>query len=81
MSNYANSCKQNPTMGLIPGVVPAPDDMSGSIPGALIKTLRIWMQRHRQRQRLAELSLRMLNDIGITAEQAEHEARKPFWVE
>jgi uncharacterized protein YjiS (DUF1127 family) len=46
----------------------------------LTNTLRTWIQRHRQRQRLASLSLRMLKDVGITPEQAAREARKPFWV-
>ena len=81
MSNYLNSCKQTPALGLIPDVLPAPDAITKILQGTLVKTIRIWMQRHRQRRRLAELSLRMLNDIGVTSEQAERESRKPFWVE
>ena len=35
--------------------------------------------RWRQRQALLDLDDRLLRDIGITREQAEREARKPFW--
>jgi uncharacterized protein YjiS (DUF1127 family) len=34
-------------------------------------------ERRRQRKRLLEMDDRELNDIGITREQAEREARKP----
>jgi uncharacterized protein YjiS (DUF1127 family) len=35
--------------------------------------------RWRQRQALLALDDRLLRDVGITREQAEREARKPFW--
>jgi uncharacterized protein YjiS (DUF1127 family) len=35
--------------------------------------------RRRQRQALQELEDHLLADIGVTREQAEQEARKPFW--
>lgn len=35
--------------------------------------------RWQQRQALLDLEDRLLDDIGITREQAEHEARRPFW--
>jgi uncharacterized protein YjiS (DUF1127 family) len=35
--------------------------------------------RWQQRQALLELDPRLLNDIGVTREEAEREARKPFW--
>ncbi len=35
--------------------------------------------RRRQRQALLELEDHLLADIGLTREQAEQEARKPFW--
>ena len=41
--------------------------------------LLVWLQRARQRQQLAELSDRQLEDIGISRAQAIEEARKPFW--
>ena len=35
--------------------------------------------RRRQRQALLVLEDHLLDDIGLTREQAEQEARKPFW--
>jgi len=40
---------------------------------------RAWIARARQRRQLLELDTRLLRDIGMTADQARHEARKPFW--
>ena len=37
------------------------------------------LERHRQRKRLAELDPRLLRDIGVSAEDAWQEARRPFW--
>ena len=39
----------------------------------------LWRQRTRQRHQLAALSDRQLDDIGISREQADCEAAKPFW--
>jgi uncharacterized protein YjiS (DUF1127 family) len=36
-------------------------------------------QRRHQRQALRELDDRLLDDIGVTPEQAEREVRKWFW--
>jgi len=36
-------------------------------------------RRRRQRQALLGLEDHLLADIGLTREQAEQEARKPFW--
>ncbi len=36
-------------------------------------------QRHRSRQRIAELDADMLKDIGVSFSEAEAEANKPFW--
>ena len=40
-----------------------------------------WVERRRQRHALSELidDARMLNDIGLTQEQALRETNKPFW--
>jgi uncharacterized protein YjiS (DUF1127 family) len=38
----------------------------------------LW-QRHRSRQRIAQLDADMLKDIGVTFSEAEAEANKPFW--
>jgi uncharacterized protein YjiS (DUF1127 family) len=43
------------------------------------RTLATWIDRARQRQALADLDDRMLNDIGITRSEARREAAKPFW--
>lgn len=36
-------------------------------------------QRRRQRRALLELEDYLLDDLGLTRQQAEQEARKPFW--
>lgn len=41
--------------------------------------LRLWVARYRQRQQLLTLQTWQLDDIGISAEQARAEGRKPFW--
>jgi uncharacterized protein YjiS (DUF1127 family) len=46
---------------------------------SLVGTLRLWVERYRQRIDLHELDGRMLRDIGVTPEQAGKEARKRFW--
>jgi uncharacterized protein YjiS (DUF1127 family) len=38
------------------------------------------MSRRRQRQQLRQLDDHQLRDIGLTREQAEREADRPFWV-
>ncbi len=43
------------------------------------KTVAFWMERSRQRRALANLDRRLLDDIGITAEEAQREFKKPFW--
>lgn len=41
--------------------------------------LILWVQRARQRRVLREMEDWQLADIGISREQAEREAAKPFW--
>lgn len=41
--------------------------------------LRRYSQRRRSRRQLLALDARLLEDIGITREQARTEGRKPFW--
>jgi uncharacterized protein YjiS (DUF1127 family) len=41
--------------------------------------LWLWIQRARQRRRLAELDAAQLRDIGVEPEAARREAAKPFW--
>jgi len=38
-----------------------------------------WVERRRTRQVLAQLDTWQLNDIGLTARQAQVEASKMFW--
>jgi uncharacterized protein YjiS (DUF1127 family) len=42
---------------------------------------QFWFELEKARQRgvLKDLDDRLLADIGVTREQAEREARKPFW--
>ena len=44
-----------------------------------IALIGIWWRRSRDRQMLAAMSIRELQDIGITAWEARGEANKPFW--
>lgn len=46
---------------------------------AVLATLKAWIARPRQRQALAALDARLLKDIGLTANEAVAESRKPFW--
>mgnify|MGYP001549776757 CR=1 FL=1 len=41
--------------------------------------LNTWYQRSRQRQQLAQLDVRQLDDIGLDRATALAEAAKPFW--
>ena len=45
----------------------------------LLDLLRLWRQRHRQRQALARLDEHLLRDIGLDRRLALREAAKPFW--
>jgi uncharacterized protein YjiS (DUF1127 family) len=48
---------------------------------ALPRVLRLWAYRARQRAALSDLADNkyLLDDIGVTREQALGQARKPFW--
>ena len=43
------------------------------------KTMAIWVSRATDRRQLAELSDRMLTDIGLSRVEVEIEANKYFW--
>ncbi|WP_229677900.1 DUF1127 domain-containing protein [Caldovatus sediminis] len=43
------------------------------------RTLGLWLERARQRRRLAALTDAALRDIGISRHDAAREASKPFW--
>lgn len=38
-----------------------------------------WDERQRSRKALAKLDSHMLNDIGLTTQQARDEVSRPFW--
>ena len=48
---------------------------------ACLNTVATWIARSGQRRALRDLAQegRLLADIGLTREQALHEAAKPFW--
>lgn len=41
--------------------------------------LLAWQRVARERRRLLDLDDRILKDIGVTREQAQYEALRPFW--
>ena len=60
------------------------DHQDGSPSPAMgcVMTVRLWMERRRQRRalgELAELNSYLLEDIGLSQEEARREAARPFW--
>ena len=47
--------------------------------GRAYATLVAWQHRYELRRHLLELDDRLLEDIGLSREQARQEAAKPFW--
>ena len=45
----------------------------------VVTSMHRWHQRSEQRHRLARLSTRLLDDMGITKVQRLEEISKPFW--
>lgn len=45
----------------------------------LRKRAALWRERRRTRRALARLDPRMLEDVGLTQDEAQAEAAKPFW--
>ena len=80
MSNYVNLCKQHPSVNLLSTGPKVFTGNTHSIIQQLMATITLWRQRSRQRQQLANLSTQQLRDIGISADQADREASKPFWM-
>lgn len=60
--------------GIVPTRRPVPSKLSKSF-----DTLLLWLQRHRERRMLAELSDHMLKDIGVSRADIDTEAGKAFW--
>ncbi len=46
---------------------------------ARLQVILNWLERNRQRRRLADLEPWLLEDIGVSRVQAAAEAAKPFW--
>ncbi len=61
------------TIGVQPPAVRVPS------PFGWVQFVRQKHDRWQQRRALLDLSDHLLDDIGITREEAEREARKPFW--
>jgi uncharacterized protein YjiS (DUF1127 family) len=61
---------------------PRPRRIPFSITRSLAATLRLWIERSRQRRHLAELARwddHLLKDIGVSRDATLREAAKPFW--
>lgn len=50
---------------------------TGSV--SFLGRLRTWSRVARERRRLAGLDPRLLEDMGITLEEARRESARPFW--
>ncbi len=46
---------------------------------SMVDTLLTWQRRHKDRMHLMSLDDRLLQDIGISYADVDHEASKPFW--
>ncbi len=76
MSNYLNLFKEE----VYPDYFPvAPEAGRNSGIRQLVATISLWNSRSRQRADLKGLDSRLLRDIGVSREQALHEAGKSFW--
>lgn len=58
---------------------PMTRDTAMSVLRNLVGEIHGWNQRVRQRQALAKLDDRLLEDVGISRPAAAIEANKPFW--
>ncbi|WP_420562749.1 DUF1127 domain-containing protein [Thalassobaculum sp.] len=54
--------------------------MADRVVASVFGTLTLWATRLKDRETLADLDPRLLADIGVTSDEAAHEANKPFWV-
>ena len=78
MTNYQNLLKTRDLMD--PAGVCYGDGGVFSIERAFNRIVH-WYRRSQQRRQLKELDARLLKDVGLTIEQAEFEASKPFWMD
>ena len=49
------------------------------LPERGLDLMQVWETRLRQRQHLARLNYSLLEDMGMTPEDAARESAKPFW--
>ena len=49
------------------------------MPEKALDVLNVWETLLRHRQHLARLDARILDDMGMTSEDAARESAKPFW--
>ena len=77
MSNNINLCKDQVDLTFVPAGIDVGPRFGME---QVYATIRTWIARGRQRQHLAELDARLLDDVGLTTKQVTHEISKPFWV-
>ncbi|MCG9785947.1 DUF1127 domain-containing protein [Vibrio barjaei] len=51
----------------------------GSLTKLILTYVRQWRQNQRTRKVLSEMPDHLLEDIGVTRDQANRESRRPFW--
>lgn len=45
----------------------------------ILTVVAVWYRNYKTRKALAEMSDRLLDDIGISSYEAGQESRRPFW--
>jgi uncharacterized protein YjiS (DUF1127 family) len=69
--------------GIAPGALSRSKAQLGKLVALMRSTVGRWFARSRQRRTLREIAERndfhLLNDIGVSQEEALREADKPFW--
>lgn len=67
------------TTRIQPLAIPTPTGRRGSTPAKLWSALRAAMALGRQRIALDQLDEHLLDDIGVSRDDARHEAQRPVW--
>ena len=66
-------------LAVLPAPTPALPETKPPFPGRLLAAVATWRRRAAGRRALAEMSPRLLDDIGVSRFEAQVEASKPFW--
>ncbi len=66
-------------LAVLPAYAPALPERRPSALARAVATIVQWRRRAAGRRALAEMSPRMLADIGVSRFEAQEEASKPFW--